>query len=400
MTLLYRLSWLGSVAMWAFGSLATCQPGLKRLILHDYGGSHRLEPGFVANHLEYLETLPFDGLAILVSRSHGRDNISGLVMQPSPISLSRISSVLAPVSDIKSNRLTTNFALVYFGPGYDVYDDAKWEMAAQNMANFANAIQEAGLVGIFFDNENYEDYGDWRPGSPTCDARLHTLYDCQTKMRQRGGQIMRALQSQFPEIKVMFFHDAYTSDRTFFDENLDLPNVDHANELVGPFLVGFVEAKGSKAAVIQGGENAAATTFGDFDRLYQYSKHAIVSGKGSVADASSRAVRPDGRGYIPLSLQSRWPSLVGCATQVRNLDKVDTNGAPRNLTVAVANALRRADEFAWLYMDVPAKTAIHTSLLEPPGRSVHSATQEFVDAVRAGREAAFSRRTVSGRKPH
>jgi hypothetical protein len=391
----FRLSWLRFLIPWALGGLATCQPAIKRLILHDFGGPYRLEPSFVRNRLEYLETLPFDGLAILVSRSHGRDNVSGVVMQPKPVSLSRISSVLEPIAGLKSDRLTANFALVYFGPGYDVYDDGKWAVAAQNMANLAQALKEAGLVGIFFDNENYEDYADWRPGSPTCDARLHSLFDCQAKMRQRGGEIMRALQSQFQEIKVLFFHDAYTSDRSFFDENLHLANVDHANELVGPFLVGFVEAKGRKAAVIQGGENAGATSFADFDRLYQYSKHAIVSGRGSIADGSSRAVRPDERGYIPLSLHSRWPSLVSCATQVRNLDKVDADGAPNNLAVAVANALRRADEFAWLYMDVPSKSARHTSLLEPPGRSIHSATEQFVEALRAGRDSFVRRPTVT-----
>jgi hypothetical protein len=303
------------------------------------------------------------------------------------------------MAGMNSSRLAANFGLVYFGPGYDVYDDAKWAIAAENMANLAEALKSTGIVGIFFDNENYEDYADWRPGSPTCDARIHSLHDCQTKMRQRGGEIMRALQSQFPEIKVLFFHDAYTSDRSFFDENLDLPNVDHANELVGPFLVGFVEAKGPKAAVIQGGENAGAISFGQFDRLYQYSKYGIVSANSSISDASSRAVRADGRGYIPESLHSRWSSLVGCATHIRSLDKIDAGGVPTNLDIAIANALRRADEFTWLYMDVPAKDARHTSLLEPPGSSVHSVTEAFVDAVRAGKEAALRRPVVPGRNP-
>lgn len=254
----------------------------KSLILHDFGGNAYLYPEWVASNRAYMETLPLDGLGIYMARPSSIDNVSANILQPTPISTSAISSVLQPIANMQSPVLKKNFGIVYFGAGYDVYDDAKWSVAAQNMANLGQALQTAGLAGIFVDNENYSDHGDWRPGSPACDANKHSLTDCQSKTRERGGQIMRALQSTFPNVVVLFFHDAYTSDTTFYSRTPNTNDVTAANELLGPFIVGCVEAKNTTATVVQGNEDQdpGIHTFADRDYYYQYSRFKLADDTG------------------------------------------------------------------------------------------------------------------------
>jgi len=82
-------------------------------------------PGYLQANKAYINTLPLDGIAVYVDDRAG-NNITGTAMQPSPISVATISSVLSPLSGITWTTLKNNFGLLYFGTGWvDAYDDAK-----------------------------------------------------------------------------------------------------------------------------------------------------------------------------------------------------------------------------------------------------------------------------------
>ncbi|MBA3710295.1 MAG: hypothetical protein H0W83_15910 [Planctomycetes bacterium] len=376
-------------------SAAAADAADKSLILHNLGWEYAT-PRYLADHKAYVDTLPFDGVAVYLDDSAGQ-NVSWRILTPTPVSTQTIAGVLAPVSGWQGGNLRRNFALMYIAQGTNAWDDAGWAAIAQNAANFAQAIKAAGMTGIFLDNENYNDYGDWRPGSPVADAKIHTLVDSQTQMRARGRQVMQAIMGAFPDVVVLFFHDPYVSDQTFYERHPRFNNVAFANELVGPFTVGFVEAKGASATVVLGGESDfGSKTPGEFDEIYQYQHDGIASDDGVPADATSRAAGANG--YIPSALRASWPTRISGGAAIYEPDNRDASGNPTTITTTIVNAMARVDQYAWLYMEVAGDPPRpYASMLAPPGSSIHAATQAWVDAVRAGWAAAHATGTNGDR---
>jgi hypothetical protein len=378
-----------STVILTFATAAVAQQ--KFLILHDLPHAAATPTYIAANHA-YLDTLPLDGIAVYGRDGSGNNNISAMVFQPVAVSEATMATVLAPFASLTWTTMKHNFGLEYFGPGWaDIYDDTKWAIVAQNAANYAQALNNAGLVGVFFDNENYSRYGNY--GDSTCGIP-HSLTECQAKIVARGNQVMTAMIAQFPSIVIIFLHDASISDNIFYAQPQFsfVNNVAHANLLVGPFEVGFVQAtQGTQALVVEGGENPGyrAHTTTDFNNIYQYQKFAIADGTLAKNHGSSTGAGPNG--YIPSALRPLWPKSISAGNAVRDLDNLNpATNLPTTLASTITNALNRADRYVWLYMEVWDGSANppHPSMLIPPGSAPDAAPQAFVDAVRAGRAAA------------
>jgi hypothetical protein len=258
---------------------------------------------------------------------------------------------------------------------------------AQNAANFAEAARLGGMEGIFIDNENYFGHADWRPGSRSCDANIYNLQTCMTKMRERGRQIMQAFQSRFPNLFVMFFHDAYTSDRAFFDRHPRIANVNWETELTGPFITGFVEAKQDGVRLIQGGSSPPRPTPAELAELYQYARYYLPENEFVTAGCSdvvniSCAAGPNG--FIPQGLRPLWSSRVLGSREIRAHDFMDAVGNPTaDFSAALRAAIQVSDQYAWLYTDTGLPD--QSSLLLPPGSHSQAVTQRFFDALKQAR---------------
>jgi len=367
-----------------FGLLAAVVPafGQPYLILHDFFVGPTPTPAFIRDHRAYLDTLPFDGLAVYMRDPALVTNVSASVYNPVLMSYSTIYGVLAPIAGLQSTMLKQNFGLVFAGAGVDVFDDAKWAIRLQNMHALARAFKDVGLKGMFFDNENYLDWAHY-PGAGCSSA--HTLKACQDQMRLRGSQVMQALVAEFPDIVVLTLHSPVVSDETFFEKHYDtFSNVAHANELIGPFFVGLVEGQGSQATVVDGGEFYSPRTPAEFLDLYNYQKRGIISDAGVPADNLSRAAGPNG--FIPAYLRPLWPTRVNVSTGLYDRNTNNATMNPGIMTTTLTNALQQVDRYVWLYVE-------SITFMEPPGRTSHSASTQWVNAVRDGKAAALATKT-------
>src|SRR5687767_13069567 len=63
--------------------LPSVSPGAKALVLHDMGYRYAM-PALIAANEAHLNTLPVDGIAVMVAQTGGR-SISWAIMQPQPI---------------------------------------------------------------------------------------------------------------------------------------------------------------------------------------------------------------------------------------------------------------------------------------------------------------------------
>src|SRR5947207_13587212 len=84
--------------------LAQGRPGGGKgpfLILHDWhGNSPVATPTFVRDHLDFLESQPFDGMALYLRSPDHSVNVTASVMSETVLTREKISEVLKPVAKL------------------------------------------------------------------------------------------------------------------------------------------------------------------------------------------------------------------------------------------------------------------------------------------------------------
>ena len=340
--------------------------GTPLLLLHDwFGKSPVASPTFVKEHLDFLESQPFDGLALYLRSADLRVNVTAGVLSRARFSDEDIDGVLSPVASLPFRRLRHNFAAVLSGNPPDVFDD--WEGVVRNFGRLARAARAARLEGIYLDNENYGSRWTDYPSGVAHPER--TLAEYQDQARLRGRQVMEAMAAAFPDVTVLVLHGPYISEprapRPLF------PEWAAANRLMGPFFVGLVEGAGESGHVVDGGELYHLRTEEDFRRSYEWRKSELPSDRLDCP-------------YLPPALRARWSRTVGIAFGLYDRPAAGAPMDPATLRTLVERALLRTDRYVWLYVEGPP-------FLLPPEKG--GAPAEWVSAVRDGRDAALKVRS-------
>ena len=348
------------------GSYTITAPARPRLILYNEPNNIKMTPDLIAKNADFLDTMPFDGLYVSLGE------LSNHVMDGEPVAYGTFAAALAPMKAKKLKNATQNFALVLSAPTAlpDFFDD--WTTPVQNFANLARAARDAGLVGIAFDNEDYNLepgslFPPWSTYPDKCNckyASTKTLAEYQTQVHARGTEIMAAMIKEFPAIVVVNLIGPYNSEPKSPSET---GVIGVSNEFQGPLFVGFVEAaKGSTAKVVDDAELYDLRTDTEFGTAYKFRKVDIAS------DAVNSA-------FIPASLRPFWPTSVDVGFGLFDLDSkksftlLDVAVARSNIT----NALRHSDSWVWLFTE-------KIDFLNP--ESAGGAPAAWVDAVRKGKE--------------
>lgn len=287
-------------------------------------------PASVAANIDFIDTLPFDGITVDIPASMA-------LMRGEPISYSEMyDDGLAPLSDaLSSSRIQYNFVMAYIDKPGDVFDDQAWAVTVENWRNLARAARDAGLKGIFFDNEQY--YEQWfnYPEDYTNPTRSQREYE--RKTQQRGREIMEAVSEEFPTIEVLVFHGPYASEpETPPEVRRNQAGLASERELNGPFFVGFLEGLGPRARLIDGGEVYQYRTVADFERSYQWRKIDLPSEETNSS-------------FIPEALRAIWPERVDIAFGVYSKRYADEGMNPRIAQKTLTNALNATDKYVWFY---------------------------------------------------
>lgn len=357
-------------------SLTSAVFAQPHLILHDiYYDKDRdgqtgtvATPIFVRDNLEYLETTPFDGLAVYVSTPSRSINASRYVFSSRRVNYTSIRDVLTPLVGLPFQSLSHNFAFVAIDRPADWFDD--WSIPIQNFRDLARAIREAGLKGVFLDNEQYFSRMFNYPDEVTYKSK--TLDEYRDQARIRGRQIMEAMISEFPDIEILVFHGPYVSspNAPFWTPEPDrhplFQRLDAYYELLGPFFVGLVEGKGDRATVIDGGSGLKHFRPEiDYELGYQFRKYDI---------ASPEIDSP----FIPMSLRSRWSSDVDLAYTLYDCPIRGEDMNPQIARETLVHALHHADKYVWFYPEA-------NKFLRPPSDPA-GAPIEWHDAIREAKK--------------
>jgi hypothetical protein len=289
-------------------------------------------PWTMADHLAYIDTLPFDGISLNIPFTWGGLN-------PGPTyGYAAIMSQLAPVAG-KLTKVNKNFVKVAVRRCADVFDDWSGRLCFQHWKDLADAARDSGMVGIMFDNEEYDAGSQvWNYPADVKYGATRTLAQYREQARSRGKQVMWTLQAEWPAVRVVHFHGPYSSDAR-------VPGAPCANDgrdtsdLRGYFFAGMLEAAGSSARVVDGGECYNLRSASDFQQSWNWRKNTFPTLAGNPV--------------VPSSLSAAWPTKIsigfGAFDQPWAGFAMDQATLQRTLT----NALLRADPdgVVWLYTE-------------------------------------------------
>jgi len=341
-------------ALLACSAIAAAQPRDKLLIATGWDNP---TPQQLRRDLAVMDERPFDGVVVAIAAFGVDEGIGSLPLQSCFEDKAWKREWFArSVEDLKAvraagpSRLRHNFVAVNANPGnVDWFDDAGWANIVDHMRTAAWIARQGGMEGILFDAEPYAPPHQQFGYAAQPERAGHAFREYYAKARQRGGEAMRAMAEEYPDLTIFtYFMNSY---------------VIASDPWAGPAVTGLADPMqalaanpyGLYSAFIDGWLDAAPpeVTFVDGnERAYRYTESAefwtaVAEIKGDGQDAISPRNRAKYRAQV-LAGHGIYLDAHRDSSSPWRLDPKGLSYAEllrRNVTAA----LRSADRYVWIY---------------------------------------------------
>lgn len=228
-------------------------------------GSDRPSAEYIAKNFAAMETKPFDGLGVQLPASVGGGEVFRVDAwkQVTPQAKAEALKTLAKIPVGKT--LTDNFISLYGASTMRWTSDEDWRVVTDNLRFCAQAARAAKCKGILWDAEPYDHRNPWRYQDQP-DSNGLSFADYSAVIRRRGAEMVRALQSEFPDLVILslrqlsdFQRGSPFSAKLFGEPNPKVRDDIQRNAwwaLHIPFTVGMVEALQGAAVLHDCNEDA------------------------------------------------------------------------------------------------------------------------------------------------
>ena len=163
------------------------------------------------------------------------------------------------VADLQATKPTIcreTFLMLYSNPGdVDWFDDAGWREVVNHWRLLARLAKQGGLRGLLYDAEPYtKPHSQFRYGAQA-GREKHDFAEYRAKARARGGEVMRAVAEEFPEVKIFCYR--LFSDMLPMLDSGDLTRALEADTygLQPSFVDGWMDALPPGLTIIEGTED-------------------------------------------------------------------------------------------------------------------------------------------------
>jgi len=308
----------------------------KKLIQYGWGIP---KPDFIRENVRGMEKLPFDGL---IFQLQGGRNI----LQPTQWDEAKFTEDYENCKAIQWDKFTDNFVIMLAASDQDWFNDAHWEAIEHNVRLVAKGARLARCVGVCFDAEPY----GTNPWSYTQAAHKDTksFAEYEAKVRQRGAQYIRAVESELPGAKILtFFQLSY-----FSQVLVPMDPAERARKisllhygLLPAFLNGMLDAASPKVRIIDGNERAYYYTKSEqYFRNYQ----AVTQRGLLLVDPKNRAKY---REQMQVGNALYVDQYFGLRTRKVLGHYLSPEERPKWFEHNVYWALYTADEYVWCYCE-------------------------------------------------
>ena len=303
--------------------IPTATPTKK--IIH-WGGSNRVSQ--VVTNKTYIDTLPFDGIVVVFPDTQTclGPTYSG--------TYTTLYSQLSPMHNLLT-KVTHNYADVMIGNSgmVDPFDD--WTAERQRWVNLAMACRDAGLEGIFFDNEEYRVHM-WQYPNDCKYAASKTVTQYREQWRLRGTRVMQDVLAQWPKAKILV---TIGPNRSVTAVPAGAKFNGDPNWMGGYFFMGLFAGAPVGKHVISGGElyyNRTVTQFSNWTNFFD----------------TALTQSPQSPPLMASSLYSTWTNNANLSFGIYDQDRVGTPAMTYSvLRQTIVNAMPHVDEFVWNYSE-------------------------------------------------
>ena len=333
-------------ALWASGA----EP---KVTIIEYSWT-TVDTKYLHDNVAEMEKRPFDGVCVFVAHPRlpkgsvlsgaGRGDMGWEVFRNVRIEPTAVAGAIEDLKATPFKTFRSNYAVVVSHLSdqqtMDWFDDGWWGNITHNANLLARAAKEGGCEGIMFDPE---EYGCRFWGYPQ--LAEDALYEGKDygevaeKVKQRGGEYMRAINAAFPDARILLLHAWESLIRWSKGDRKRCAEIGYG--LLSDFLDGMLEASHEDTIFIDGIE------------------HGYYVEKLAEFEAMSRRVREEGPGFSSAPAIFRKKVRTGFGIWMdrdRHWDPVGIEKnfwTPEKFTKAVTNALLASDGFVWIYNERP-----------------------------------------------
>lgn len=228
----------------------------KKLIQYGWGVP---STAFVRENIVKMESKwPFfDG--VVIRTQGGWKSYPAHVFRKTPFDPNEFAEDISNLRATELRRFTENFILMWgtCEKGWDWFNDSEWQSAEYNARLLAYVAKVGNCVGICFDPEPYGENPWHYSRLPNASSKSFAAY--WEKVRECGARFMKAIQSEFPNIRILTFFWC-----SLFGDIVDIPNPKdwmellsrHHYGLLPAFLNGMLDAANEQVVIIDGNEPA------------------------------------------------------------------------------------------------------------------------------------------------
>lgn len=151
---------------------------------------------------------PFDGTVIRPTRrlSDGRVVSASYAFSRERWQEDEFADMIADLQAAQPGSCTENFLLMNFNPGdVDWFDDAGWKEILAHCRLLARVAKRSGLRGLAFDPEPYSPPATPFNYSRQSERDHKSFANYETKVRQRGREVMQAMSAEFPDMVILAY---------------------------------------------------------------------------------------------------------------------------------------------------------------------------------------------------
>jgi len=326
-------------AVWA-GAVLAAGGVEKKMIGHSWD-LLAVRPADVVRNLDAWEKLPLDGISLrVVKEVQAGLRVNGsTVMNDPPWDRQWFREEIALFRQCASRNLKHNFLTTFWAPQKRLAwnDDAAWARFAHNIGVVAWLAKEGQAKGVLIDPEDYPATRQYFLVSG--DA---PFAETAALARQRGGQVMRSMAAEYPDITLLSFwmlsmHPAY------FTAECPREAAADAGDLWPAFLNGMLDALPPGARMVEGDEHAYR---------YEAAKKDFYLAVWRAQNKALALVEPENRVKYHTQVLAGFGLYLDAYVNPSNSPWYfgELDGSRLNhLRSNFAQALDAAQEYVWIY---------------------------------------------------
>lgn len=312
----------------------------KKLI--HFGSGEEPDTSFMRKYIAEMEKTPFDGCVFHINYQTATGADGPFTWECWGTRSFREEEFDSAINDLKNTpfrQFSHNFLRFNTTPGkIDWFDD--FSVIVNNARLAARIARQGRAAGILFDVETYEGHIFNYPKQR--DANTRSWDEYATQVRQRGREIMRAFQDEFPDLTILM---TWAHSLPYEQADKDLTNLPKRSYgLLAPFTDGLIDAAEGKTKIVDGYESAYGfLSAAQFAAARRFMTEGVLP---VVGDSSKyRQVISPGFG---IWMDYDWLKF---GWDVENVER--NYFTPEAFEYSVHAACQNADEYVWIFTQTP-----------------------------------------------